>query len=129
MPAAIGKAELLFRTAYRRRVTFGIKRQRALPHAVAKISVIASIAEKVQMASSTIRNLDEALKRKLRLRAARRNRSMEDEARDILHTALAEGTTSRGNLADAMRRRFEPLRGVDLALPPRGPMREPPDFT
>ncbi len=80
------------------------------------------------MASITIRSLDEALKRKLRLRAAQRNRSMEDEARDILRTALAEGTTSRGNLADAMHRRFEPFGGVDLDLPPRGPMREPPDF-
>jgi plasmid stability protein len=36
------------------------------------------------MASITIRNLDEALKRKLRVRAAHRNRSMEDEVRDIL---------------------------------------------
>ena len=35
------------------------------------------------MASITIRNLDDNLKRKLRLRAAHRNRSMEDEARDI----------------------------------------------
>jgi plasmid stability protein len=35
------------------------------------------------LASITIRNLDEGLKRKLRLRAAHRNRSMEDEARDI----------------------------------------------
>ena len=42
------------------------------------------------MASITIRNLDESVKRKLRLRAAHRNRSMEDEARDILRTALAQ---------------------------------------
>jgi len=92
------------------------------------IALIALIADIVQMASITIRSLDEALKRKLRLRAAQRNRSMEDEARDILRTALAGGETSQANLADAMRRRFEPLGGVDLALPPRGPMREPPDF-
>jgi plasmid stability protein len=38
------------------------------------------------MASITIRNLDETVKRKLRLRAAQRNRSMEDEAREILPT-------------------------------------------
>ena len=80
------------------------------------------------MASITIRNLDEALKRKLRLRAAQRDRSMEDEVRDILRIALAEGETSPGNLADAMRRRLEPLGGVELDLPPRGPMRAPPDF-
>ncbi len=45
------------------------------------------------MASITIRNLDDALKRKLRLRAAHRNRSMEDEVRDILRTALSQEPT------------------------------------
>jgi antitoxin FitA len=80
------------------------------------------------VASITIPGLDDALKRKLRLRAAYRNHSMEDEARDILRAALAEENSSNGNLADAMRRRFEPLGGVELALPPRGPVREPPDF-
>ena len=80
------------------------------------------------VASITIRNLDETVKRKLRLRAAQRNRSMEDEARDILRTALAQELTQHGNLADAIRRRIEPLGGVDLPLPARGPMRDPPDF-
>ncbi|HET9816706.1 MAG TPA: bifunctional phosphopantothenoylcysteine decarboxylase/phosphopantothenate synthase, partial [Xanthobacteraceae bacterium] len=41
------------------------------------------------MASITIRQLDEALKRRLRLRAARNGRSMEDEARTILRNATA----------------------------------------
>ena len=80
------------------------------------------------MASITIRNLDETVKRKLRLRAAQRNRSMEDGARDILRTALAPEPTQHGNLADAIRRRIEPLGGVDLPLPARGPVREPPDL-
>ena len=39
------------------------------------------------MASITIRQLDEELKRRLRLRAARNGRSMEDEARTILRSA------------------------------------------
>jgi plasmid stability protein len=81
------------------------------------------------MASITIRNLDEAVKRKLRLRAAQRNRSMEEEARDILRTVLAQEPAQAENLADAIRRRVEPFGGVELPLPPRGPMREPPDFT
>jgi plasmid stability protein len=81
------------------------------------------------VASITIRNLDETVKRKLRLRAAQRNRSMEDEARDILRTALAQEPTQAENLADAIRRRIEPLGGVELELPLRGPMREPLDFT
>ena len=81
------------------------------------------------MASITIRNLDETVKRKLRLRAAQRNRSMEEEARDILRTVLAQEPGQAENLADAIRRRVEPFGGVELPSPRRGPMREPPDFT
>lgn len=40
------------------------------------------------MASITIRNLDEALKARLRVQAAMHDRSMEKEARDILQSAL-----------------------------------------
>jgi antitoxin FitA len=80
------------------------------------------------MASITIRNLDEALKRKLRMRAAHQNRSMEDEARDILRTVLAQEPATSENLADVIRKLIKPLGGIELSLPPRGPMREPPDF-
>jgi plasmid stability protein len=54
------------------------------------------LQETNNLASITIRNLDESVKRKLRLRAAQRNRSMEDEARDILRAAVAEGSTAGG---------------------------------
>ncbi len=54
---------------------------------------------------------------------------MEDEARDILRMALAQEPAQAGNLADAIRKKLGPLGGVELALPPRRPMREPPDFT
>jgi antitoxin FitA len=80
------------------------------------------------MASITIRNLDDALKGRLRVRAARHGRSMEDEVRHILRTALAETPPQRANLAEAIRRRFEPLGGVELKIPPRGKLREPPRF-
>jgi len=63
------------------------------------------------MASITIRNLDEKTKVRLRARAANHKRSMEEEARNILRTALAEDRTTSGNLAEAIRRRFEPLGG------------------
>lgn len=69
----------------------------------------------------TIRNLDDPLKRRLWLRAAERGRSMEEEARDILRSALAEESRA-GNLAEAIRSRFAPLGGVDLPDPPREPM-------
>jgi plasmid stability protein len=51
---------------------------------------------------------------------------MEDEARNILRAALAEDTSTAHNLADAIRRRFRPLAGVEFELPPREPIREPP---
>jgi antitoxin FitA len=78
------------------------------------------------MASITIRNLDEQTKTRLRIRAAHHRRSMEEEARHILRATLAEDPAKPGNLVEAIRRRFEPLGGVDLALPAREPMREPP---
>ena len=78
------------------------------------------------MASITIRKLDEQTKTRLRVRAAHRKRSMEDEARNILRAALAKETATPRNLAEAVRRRFRPFGGVELRLPDRQPMREPP---
>ena len=80
------------------------------------------------MASITVRNLEDGLKRKLRVRAAQNGRSMEQEARDILRAALDEESSPVKDLASAIRARFEPLGGVELELPARGPMREPPRF-
>ena len=77
------------------------------------------------MASITIRKLDEQTKARLRVRAAHRQRSMEDEARNILRAALAEEDSAPRNLAETIRRRFKPLGGIDLRLPVREPMREP----
>jgi plasmid stability protein len=79
------------------------------------------------MASITIRNLDESVKRKLRLRAAQHGRSMEEEARHILRAGVAEQPTPT-NLYDAIRRHIDPIGGVDLDIAPRGPMPEPPRF-
>ena len=79
------------------------------------------------MASITIRNLDDDVKRRLRVRAAEHHRSMEEEARLILREAVEQKEAPR-NLASAIRARIAPLGGVDLELPPRGPMREPPSF-
>jgi plasmid stability protein len=79
------------------------------------------------MASITIRNLDDGLKRRLRVRAAERGRSMEEEVRTILRRAVAESAAPR-DLAAAIRARVAPLGGVDLALPKRGPTRRAPKF-
>ncbi len=78
------------------------------------------------MASITIRNLDDQTKERLRVRAAHGRRSMEDEARHILRAAVAADPAPLRNLAEAIRKRFEPLGGVELRLPARDPLREPP---
>ena len=82
------------------------------------------------MASITIRQLPEETKRKLRVRAAQHGRSMEQEARDILKNELAKPTLAKPpqsgkDLVEAIRRRFAPYGGVELAIPPRGPIRDP----
>jgi len=78
------------------------------------------------MASITIRKLDERTKARLRIRAAHHKRSMEDEARNILRAALAGDPSTPGNLAEAIRRRFASVGGVELELPERQPIRPPP---
>ncbi len=79
------------------------------------------------MASITVRNLDDEVKTRLRVRAAKHHRSMEEEVRIILREAVERRESPR-NLASAIRARMAPLGGVALELPPRGPMREPPTF-
>jgi len=81
------------------------------------------------MASITIRRLDDAVKAKLRVRAAHNRRSMEEEAREILRAGLQSKPSARRNLAKSIRSYIEPLGGVELALPPREPIRRPPEFT
>jgi antitoxin FitA len=78
------------------------------------------------VASITIRNLDETTKARLRVRAAQHGRSMEEEARTLLRAALKDRPTVGGNLAEAIRTRFGHLGGVELRLPAREPIREPP---
>jgi antitoxin FitA len=77
------------------------------------------------MASITIRQLPETTKRKLRMRAAKNGRSMEQEAREILKKELSKAQEPTTNLAQAIRRRFAPFGGVDLKIPPREPIPEP----
>ena len=80
------------------------------------------------MATLTIRDLDESLKRKLRMRAASRNRSMEEEARQILRAALLDAPAPLADLATRIRARLVGLGDVQLDLPQREPVRPPPNF-
>jgi antitoxin FitA len=80
------------------------------------------------MATLTIRQLDEKTKTRLRVRAAHHGRSMEEEAREILRSALTAASPAKGNLAETIHRRFATLGGIELELPRRDPMRQAAEF-
>ena len=79
------------------------------------------------MAAMTIRNIDEQLKARLRVRAAQHGRSMEDEARDILRGALSVEPARGASLVDAIRARVTGIE-TELELPKREAVRPPPAF-
>jgi plasmid stability protein len=76
----------------------------------------------------TIRNIDEAIKKRLRVRAALNGRSMEDEARDILRSALSTDVARPRDLGQAISERFRKLGGVELPEVSREAIRQPQDF-
>ncbi|MDE0160147.1 MAG: hypothetical protein OXL98_00285 [Acidimicrobiaceae bacterium] len=79
------------------------------------------------MASITVRNLDDEVKARLRVRAAGHGRSMEEEARAILREAV-ERDPGPVDLVAAIRGRFAPLGGIELELPEREQAGEPTRF-
>ena len=78
------------------------------------------------MATLTIRNLEDPVKERLRVRAALHRRSMEEEARDILRKAV--GGVTGPSLWERSRALFAGDKGVELNLPPRNEDRAPPSF-
>lgn len=63
------------------------------------------------------------------MQAAEHGRSMEAEVREILQTALkGSARPNERNLYERIRARFAPFGGVELELPSREPVREPPRF-
>jgi len=76
------------------------------------------------MAAVSIRDLDERVRDRLRLRAARNGRSMEAEIRAILSEAVTDAPAV--GLGQALLSRFSARGGVELELdgrhePPRAP--------
>ena len=69
-----------------------------------------------------------ALKERLRVRAARHGHSMEDEAREILQSALSEEMPRPTDLAAAIRRRVGGVAPIEAAPLSRQKLREPPEF-
>jgi len=80
------------------------------------------------MAALTIRQLDQKTKTRLRVRAAHHGRSMEEEAREILRSALTTSSRTNGNLAEAIRRRFASFGGIEISLLQRDAVRKAPGF-
>jgi plasmid stability protein len=70
------------------------------------------------VAALSIRGIDDQVRERLRVRAARHGRSMEAEIRAILVAAVREPGTSEG-LFTTLLNRFGDLGGVELDLPPR----------
>ncbi|GBO54824.1 VapB protein [Pseudanabaena sp. lw0831] len=75
------------------------------------------------MASITIQNLDDALKAKLRIRAARLGRSMEEEVQVILKNVLAQEDAPK-NLGYSIHQRFADIGGFDLSPIEKEPIRD-----
>ncbi len=80
------------------------------------------------MSTILIRQLDDATKERLRVRAAQHRRSMEAEAREILKATLTRPARSRRSLADRIHARFAALGGFELPEIPREAMRQAPSF-
>ena len=77
------------------------------------------------MSSLTIRNLDDRVKQRLRTRAAASGRSMEEEARIALAEYVVDAPA--GSIYDLLRKRFEPVLGVEFPRL-RGSTRTLPDI-
>jgi antitoxin FitA len=78
------------------------------------------------MATLTVRNLDDEVRNKLRVRAAKAGRSMEDEVRVILREAVMTGDPAA--VWSVARTHFSGDDGVDLELPTREFDRAVPSF-
>lgn len=78
------------------------------------------------MSTLTARNLDDDLKMRLRVRAARNGRSMEAEAREILRASLS--TQPRTGLGTEIRKRFAGLGLDEVEIPPRDDLPRAPKF-
>lgn len=80
------------------------------------------------MASLVIRDFGEAIKERLRVRAAQHGRGMEEEAREILQAALSAEAAGPANLAAAIRRRVSGAAPIEAAPLSRQKMKAPPEF-
>ena len=71
------------------------------------------------MATLTIRNLEDSIKKDLRVRAAMNDRSMEEEARIILRAALTSRQEGTAGLGTIIHQHFVSEGGFDFETPIR----------
>ncbi|MDO9202541.1 MAG: hypothetical protein Q8K34_15715 [Hydrogenophaga sp.] len=80
------------------------------------------------MAALTIRNVDDALKTQLRIRAAHNGVSMEEEARRILRDALSRANITAKPMGQRLLGCFAAVASPDFSTPPRQTARTPPQW-
>ncbi|WP_310625621.1 FitA-like ribbon-helix-helix domain-containing protein [Limnohabitans sp.] len=71
------------------------------------------------MSTLTIRNLEPAIKDKLRMSAATHGRSMEEEVRTILRSVLSQPVAPATGMGSRIHARFATIGGIELDEPPR----------
>lgn len=79
------------------------------------------------MAALTIRNMVDAIKQSLRIRAAEHGVSMEEEARRILREALVRVSQPQA-LGQRLKQRFAEVADADFVLLSRQISRRPPNW-
>jgi plasmid stability protein len=77
------------------------------------------------MAQLVVRNLEDEVKARLKLRARRHGRSTEEEVREILRTAVKDESAQATPLGSRFRERFA---GIGLEEDLRGQIAQPADF-
>ncbi len=75
------------------------------------------------MASLTIRNIPDDVKRRFHQRAASKGRSMEEEGRQIIMASVEEPRPPRKSIGQMLYEASRP--GIDLPIPPRSRARIP----
>ena len=80
------------------------------------------------MMSLVISQIDEPTLERLRLRAAEHGRSVEEEAGEIVKSAVASDKGVPGNLGQRIKEMVEPYGGFELPDVRRERWREPPTF-
>lgn len=82
------------------------------------------------MSTITVRNVDDSIKQALRVKAARKGVSLEEEVRSILRreATASERQPRHSNLYDAIRELVEPHGGFELEIPERSLAERDPPF-